>query len=175
MAYTAFFTGPGSEDILKFIVPNGSYWYLTFDQNPSDVAYSVSVNGHAASVYKLPQYAIRFQPGVYSILYTDLGYDPSATFDLSPTLPPGFPLVATPLPSSWVLLLSSFVGLGFLVASRGTKKNSHRSRLRNRCDRTSESPPREASFAAQAIEHDADLLFGRMVSRPTLSARSSSA
>jgi hypothetical protein len=39
----------------------------------------------------------------------------SATFSLSPA--------PTPLPSTWLMLLSGFVGLGFLVY-RGTKKNS---------------------------------------------------
>lgn len=43
------------------------------------------------------------------------GLDASATFSLSPA--------PTPLPSTWLMLLSGFVGLGFF-AYRGTKKRS---------------------------------------------------
>ena len=46
------------------------------------------------------------------------------TFDLSSTLPDGYPLVdTTPLPSTWLMLISGFLGLGYF-AYRGTKKRT---------------------------------------------------
>ena len=83
-------------------------WGLTADINQAG-------NPWVAIVYLETQNA---QWQVAQAHYTGLSLSPS---EFSGTL--GSFLVATPLPSTWLMLLSGFVGIGFL-AYRGTKKRS---------------------------------------------------
>jgi hypothetical protein len=109
----------------------GQSYVLSFSRYVNDgapiVSLNVSWNGNSVFSELNPTTVDIYQTFTFNVvgsgsdalIFTSAN-DPSATFLDNVSLTP---TAATPLPSTWLMMLSGFVGLGFF-AYRGTKKNA---------------------------------------------------
>jgi hypothetical protein len=75
------------------------------------------------NIFPIANFDYQVPAGDYIITFAGQLPSPTSTSSFEGTITAGSPLSETPLPSTWLMLLSGFVGLGFM-AYRGTKKRT---------------------------------------------------
>ena len=132
----------GQDSIVRWTAPAAGTYFISgsvvaLDNNPSGINWSLYTNGSAIALYG------GYMKGP-SANTTNLTYGPAVTFGGDVALNLGdtlsfavnkdlayfndstgltLSISSTPLPSTWLMLLTGFLGLGF-VAYRGSKKSA---------------------------------------------------